>query len=72
MILRTLYRRTLQLGKSITVTYIDYSSAFDTVRHKFMDSTLTRVGSSNKVRSMFRAVYSSASVYTKVTDVDGK
>ena len=69
---RTLYWRTLQLGKSITVTYIDYSSAFDTVSHKFLDSTLARAGACNKVRSMFRAVYSSVSAYTKVTDVDGK
>ena len=71
-ILRTLYRRTLQLGESITVTYIDYSSAFDTVSHKFLDSALVRAGASNKVRAMFRAVYSSASAYTKVAGVDGK
>ena len=56
----------------VIVTFIDYSSAFDTVSHKFLDSALARAGASNKTRTVFRAVHSSASAYTKVTDVAGK
>ena len=72
LILRTLTQRMMQLGKTITLTFIDYSSAFDTVSHKFLDGALQRAGASNKTRAMFWAVYRSASAFTTVNAPNGK
>ena len=71
-ILRTLCQRMLQLGRAVTLTFVDYSAAFDTVSHKFLDRALKKAGATNKVRAMFRAVYNSATAYTTAPDVDGK
>ena len=71
-ILRTLCRNFLRLGKSLTINFIDYAAAFDSVSHKFLDETLLRAGASNKMRAMVRAVYESASAFTTVPDADGK
>ena len=46
--------------------------AFDSVSHKFVDETLVECRVSNKIRAMFRAVYSSASTYTTVSAPDNK
>ena len=71
-ILRALIQRVMQLGRNITLTFIDYSVAFDTVSHTFLDDALRRAGASNKVRAMFKTVYSSASTFTTALDTDGK
>ena len=71
-ILRTMCRKFLRLGKSLTINFVDYAAAFDSVSHKFLDETLHRAGASNKMRSMVREVYESARVFTTVPDADGK
>ena len=58
--------------KRIAMTYIDYSTAFDDVSHKYMDKALKDVGTSPKTRSMFRAVYRVANTVTKVVGPDGE
>ena len=40
MILRTICEAAMELGENITLTFIDYSAAFDSVSHKFIDHTL--------------------------------
>ena len=72
MVLRTLCRKIMQLGKSLAIVYIDYSAAFDTVSHKFLDTALREAGMSNKLRSMFRAIYNSASAFTTVKGADNQ
>ena len=62
----------LEQGKEFFVTFIDYSAAFDTVSHKFLDEALQRAGESNKTRDMFRAMYAAASAATKVLGTDNK
>lgn len=52
------------------MVFIDYSAAFDSVSHKFIDATLQKAGASNKLRAMFRAVYKSATAYTTVKGTD--
>ena len=71
-IMRTLFEKMMQLGRSLTVSYIDYSASFDTVSHKFLDKALADAGASNKVRAMFRAIYRSASAFTVVKGTDHK
>ena len=72
MILRTLCDRMLELGKSIAITFIDYSPAFDSVSHHFIDVALKEAGVSAKIRAMYRAVYAAASAHTTVPTADGK
>ena len=71
-ILRTLCQRVLQLGQALTATFIDYSAAFDSCSHKFIDNALAEAGVPNKLRSMFRAVYRSAAAYTTVSAPDNE
>ena len=54
------------------VTFVDYTAAFDSVPHKFIDVTLQDAGVSIKTRHMFRAIYKVASAVIKVNGVNGK
>ena len=71
MIMRSIYEDTLEQGREICATFIDYSAAFDSVSHKFIDSTLQDAGASIKTRRMFRAIYLAASAVTKVNNANG-
>ena len=44
-------------GEKLYVTYIDYSTAFDTVSHKWLDLCLRKAGASRKTH---RAIYAVA------------
>ena len=50
---------------------IDFTAAFDTISHKFMDNTLTKAGSSRKSRVIFRAIYATAAGIARVNGTDG-
>ena len=54
----------------LTINFVDYAAAFDSVNHKFLDQALEKAGASNKIRAMARAVYASASAFTTVQDVE--
>ena len=71
MILRTVCQRMIELGESIAITFVDYSAAFDTVSHKFLDEALEAAGAPVKIRALFRAIYDSASAYTTIPGTDG-
>ena len=62
----------IALGESITITFIDYSSTFDTVSHKFLDEVLETSGAPVKIRALSRVMYDTASTHTTVPDIDGK
>ena len=72
LILRTLVEQAMAEGKELALTFIDYSAAFDSVSHKFIDQALADAGAKPKTRAMFRAVYRAASAMTKVEGPDGK
>ena len=72
MILRTLVEQMLREGKPLVLTFIDYSAAFDSVAHKFLDKALGEAKAKPKTRAMFRAIYGSATAKTKVKDTDGR
>ena len=69
--LRAIYDEMLETGRQIYVTFVDYSAAFDSVSHKFLDRALAAAGASNKSRALFRAIYEAASATTKVAGTDG-
>ena len=72
MIMRSIIDDVLEQGKELCITFIDYSAAFDSVSHKYIDTTLQEAGASIKTRRMFRAIYQAASAVTKVNDTNGK
>ena len=72
LILHTLCLRMIQLGRTVTLTFVYYSASFDTITHKFLDCALKKAGANNKVRVMFRTVYNSVTTYISTPDVDGK
>ena len=72
MVLRTICDEMIQIGEKIAITFVDYSAAFDTVSHKFIDRALKDAGAPPKVRAMFRAVYAAATAYATAPTTDGK
>ena len=56
----------------MVLTFIDYSAAFDSVGHKFLDFALGQAKADPKTRAIFRAIYGSATAKTRVKGVDGK
>ena len=61
----------METDGNLVVTFIDFSAAFDTVSHKFIDRALAAAGATHKTRAMFRAIYRSATARTAVQAVDG-
>ena len=72
MLLRVLYDQIIRKDTKCVVTYIDYTAAFDSISHKFMDSTLAAAGASRKSRAIFRAIYSVATGVARARSTDGK
>ena len=72
LLLRLLYDQVINNDKSCVITYIDYTAAFDSISHKFMDRTLGAAGASRKSRAIFRAIYKAATGIARVRGVDGK
>ena len=54
------------------LSHIDFSAAFDTVLHKFMDITLAKERLVKQSRAIFRAIYAVASGISRVNDTDGE
>ena len=67
-----LYDQIIRGDKRCVVTYIDYTAAFDSVSHKFIDATLAAAGASRKTRAIFRAIYSAAAGVARVGGTDGQ
>ena len=72
MLLRVLYDQVINNNSKCVVTYIDYTAAFDSVSHKFLDATLAKAGASAKSRAIFRAIYEAASGIARVRGIDGQ
>ena len=62
----------LKRKQNVCFTFIDYSAAFDSVSHKFLDRSLAKAGASRKTRAMFRAIYAVASGIARVRGLNGK
>ena len=71
-ILRTIIDHMIDKKDPLYLTFIDYSAAFDSVSHKFLDQALHAAGAKDKTRAMFRAIYGAATAVTEVQGVDGQ
>ena len=72
LLLRVLYDFIIKNNKSCVITFIDYTAAFDSISHKFMDVTLAKAGASRKSRAIFRAIYSATTGSARVRSTDGE
>ena len=71
LLLRVLFDHALAVDENLYVTFIDYSAAFDSVSHKFLDQSLKNAGASRKTRAMFRAIYAAAEGTARVRGLNG-
>ena len=62
----------MEMGKTLTVVFVDYSAAFDSISHKFLDTALKEAGASPKVRVICHTIYKTVSAFTTVKGVDNK
>ena len=58
-------------SKTAVITFIDYSAAFDTVSHSFLDRALSSAGASVKLRRVIQTIYSAASGCVRIQKPDG-
>ena len=71
LLLRILIDQVINDDSKICITYIDYSAAFDSISHKFLDRSLANAGASRKTRAMFRAIYAAAEGTARVNGLQG-
>jgi len=62
----------LESQKTCVVTFIDFTAAFDSVSHKFLEKSLLRAGASDKSIAIFKAIYSKSSARVRVTTPGGE
>ena len=61
----------IRKSKPAVITFIDYTSAFDTVSHAFLDKALSSAGASMKVRRIIQTIYNAASGCVRISKPDG-
>ena len=66
VVLRSIIKAVIKSGRQAMATFIDYSAAFDTISHRFLDEALAAAGVSTKVRRIIRAIYSSATGMVRI------
>ena len=71
LLLRVLCDQIIKNDSTLFVTYIDYSAAFDSISHKFLDRSLASAGASRKTRAIFRAIYAAAEGIARVNGLHG-
>ena len=72
LILKHLMSEVLRAGEEAVVTFIDYTAAFDSLSHRFLDEALAEANVSPKVRRVIRAIYTSASGAVRIRQSSGE
>ena len=70
-ILKWAIKMILREGREAVVTFIDYSAAFDTESHLFLDEALRSAGVSVKIRRMIQSIYKVAHGCVRISKADG-
>ena len=70
-ILKWAIKMILREMQEAVITYIDYTAAFDTESHLFLDEALSAAGVSVKIRRMIQAIYRVAQGCVRITTADG-
>jgi hypothetical protein len=72
LLLATLMDAILESQKTCVVTFIDFVAAFDSVSHKFLESSLFEAGASEKSRAIFKAIYEKSKARVRVRTPGGE
>ena len=72
LILKTIINEMIRAGQKALVTFIDYTAAFDSVSHRFIDESLAEAKASPKVRRMVQAIYRSATGAVRIKRPSGE
>ena len=57
-------------SKPAVITFIDYTEAFDTVSHTFLDQALSSAGASPKLRRVIQTIFNAASGCVRIRKPD--
>ena len=71
LILKLIIDEIVKADQEATVVFIDYTAAFDSVSHRFLDESLAEANLQAKERSMVRAMYSSANGAVRIRQQSG-
>ena len=72
LILKIIIDEIVKAKQEAVVTFIDYTAAFDSVSHRFLDESLAEAMVPPKVRRMIRAIYSCATGAVRLQHVSGE
>ena len=72
LILKIIINEIVKAGQEAVVTFIDYTAAFDSVSHRFLDESLAEAKVPPKVRRMIQAIYSCATGAVKLQLASGE
>ena len=70
-ILKWTIKMLLRESRKAVVTFIDYSAAFDTESHIFLDEALSKAGASVKVRRIIQNIFRVAQGCVRTSNADG-
>ena len=70
--MKTIIKEVVRAGQEAVVTFIDYTAAFDSISHRFLDESLAEANVQPKVRRMIRAIYSCATGAVRVQGASGE
>ena len=70
-ILKWTIKMVLREAREAVITFIDYSAAFDTESHLFLDEALRSAGISIKIRRMIQCIYRVAKGCVRISKADG-
>ena len=59
-------------SKPAVITFIDYTAAFDTVSHAFLDKALSSAGASLKLRRVIQTIFNAASGCVRIRTPGGQ
>ena len=70
-ILAELMDAVLESQKTCVITFIDFTAAFDSVSHKFLEKSLLRAGAGQKSIAIFKAIYRKSTARVRVSTPSG-
>ena len=70
-ILKWFIKMVLRESRTAVITFIDYTAAFDTESHVFLDEALSYAGVSIKVRRLIQSIYKVAHGCVRISKPDG-
>ena len=72
LILKIIIDEIVKAEQEAVITFIDYTAAFDSVSHRFLDESLAEAMVPPKVRRMIRAIYSCATGAVRIQRAAGE